>query len=187
MNVGHLVSREQLISKTLLPVRSEKKSWSSLSRLEKARVNLRANFKGREYLFIYRNKDVFPRFFSVPRIKTFDTGRLVLEAMKNASREDLRNIVFVEKKQLPTGLSADQSFGTLDIKLETYTNDTIKLRISADQPSVLIVANSYSPFWTVEIDGKKANLFPAYHALWGVPVPAKAKSVVFRYEPPYPH
>ena len=43
------------------------------------------------------------------------------------------------------------------------------------------------PFWKVEIDGVRAKIFPAYHALWGVRVPAKAKSIVFRYEPPYPH
>jgi hypothetical protein len=187
LNVGYLVSRERLVSPSLLPIRSEEKSWSSLSRLEKARINLRANFRGREYLYIYRNRDVFPRFFSVPRIKTFDTGKQVLGAMANASREDLRKTVFVEKKQLPSGLSENQSYGTLDIRLESYTNDRIHLRVTSDQPSVLIVANSYLPFWKAEIDGVETKVFPAYHALWGVRVPAKAKSIVFRYEPPYPH
>jgi hypothetical protein len=185
LNVGYLVSREQLVDASLAPVRSAKTPWSSLGRLEKAKINIRANFQGREHLYIYRNRGVFPRFFSVPRIKTFATGRLVLEAMANASGEDLRKIVFVEKKHLPAGLSADQSFGTLDIKLETYTNDKIKLRVTADQASVLIVANSFSPFWKVEIDGVRAEIFPAYHALWGVRVPTGAKSVVFWYDPPY--
>jgi len=187
LNVGYLVSRERLIGKSLLPIRSEEKSWSSLSRLEKAKINLRANFRGREYLYIYRNRDVFPRFFSVPRIKTFETGRQVLEALANASREELRKTVFVEKKELPAGLLVDQTYGTLDIKLDTYTNDKIKLRVTSDQPSVLIVANSYVPFWTVEIDGIRSKIFPAYHALWGVRVPAKSTSIVFRYEPPYLH
>ena len=187
LNVGYLVSREQLVSETLLPVRSEEKPWSSLSRLEKAKINIRANLQGREHLYIYRNRDVFPRFFSAPRIKTFETGRQVLEAMARASLDQLRQTVFVEKNQLPAGLSVDQSFGALDIKLETYTNDKIKLRVTTDQPSLLIVGNSYSPFWKVEIDGIESKLFPAYHALWGVRVPAKAKSIVFRYEPPYPH
>jgi uncharacterized membrane protein YfhO len=105
--------------------------------------------------------------------------------MAKATREDLRRAVYVETKQLPAGVSDDQSYGTLDIKLETYTNDEITLRVASEKSSILIVANSYAPFWKVEIDGIRSKVFPAYHALWGVRVPAKAKSIVFRYEPPY--
>jgi len=185
LNVGYLVSRERLDDSSLEAVRSAQKPWSSLNRFEKAKINIRANFRGREHLYIYRNRNVFPRFFSVPRIKTFESGRQVLNAMAKATREDLRRAVYVETKQLPAGVSDDQSYGTLDIKLETYTNDEITLRVASEKSSILIVANSYAPFWKVEIDGIRSKVFPAYHALWGVRVPAKAKSIVFRYEPPY--
>ena len=185
LNVTYLVSRDRLTDKSLVPVRKMASSWSSFDHAEKTKVNLRANLLGRDHLFIYRNKDAFPRFFSVPRIRTFETGKQVLGALAEASLDELRGEVLVEKSVLPDGLSAGRSYGRLDVRVVNYASDVIELAVEAAEPSVLIAANGFSPFWTCEIDGVKTPVFPAYHALWGVAVPPGAKSVIFQYAPPY--
>jgi len=184
-NVGYVISRDRLVDKSLAPIREAKAPWSSLSTREKTKINLKANFNGLEELYIYRNLNVFPRFFSVPGLKPFDTGREVLEGMAAASLEALRATAFVEQNQLPKGLSLDRRYGPVEITLDRYTSDEIKLTVKAKNDAVLIVTNSFSPFWTAEIDGIKTPIFPAYHAFWGVALPAGAKSVTFRFDPPY--
>jgi len=184
-NVAYFVSRDRLSDDSLVPIREPKAPWSSLSLREKARINVRANFTGREHLYIYRNRDAFPRFFTVDRIKPFKTGKAVLDAMAKASVDELRRAVFVEKRMLPASLSAEKEYGDADIQLEQYTSDEIRLGIKSEQPAILIVGNSFSPYWKVEIDGKSSKIFPAYHAFWGLALPNGARSVVFRYAPPY--
>ena len=93
--------------------------------------------------------------------------------------------MLVEKSVLPDGLSVGRSYGRLDVRVVNYASDVIELAVEAAEPSVLIAANGFSPFWTCEIDGVKTPVFPAYHALWGVAVPPGAKSVIFQYAPPY--
>jgi hypothetical protein len=109
----------------------------------------------------------------------------VLAAMAAATVDEFRNAAFVEKGTLPAGLSTDRRYGAADITLERYGSDEIRLAVSVDKDALLIVTNSFSPFWVAEIDGKRAPLFPAYHAFWGLALPAGATSVVFRFEPPY--
>jgi hypothetical protein len=184
-NVGYLLSKERLTDPSLIAVREMARPWSALSKREKARINVRGNFAGREHLFIYRNQNVFPRFFTVTNIKPFKTGKAVLAAMGEASIKELRSTAFVENNALPSGLSIEKAYGNAEIRLDHYENDVIRLSIKSKKPAILIVTNSFSPFWIVEIDGKTGEIFPAYHAFWGVYLPDGAKSVVFRYDPPY--
>jgi len=75
--------------------------------------------------------------------------------------------------------------GDIEIRLAEYTSDYIRISLKADRPSVLSILNTYPPFWTAKIDSKDARIFPAYHAFWGIYIPAGSKDVVFRFKPPY--
>lgn len=184
-NVGYLVSRDRLVDKSLTPIREAKAPWSSLSHRERTKINLKANFNGLEELYIYKNRNVFPRFFSVPALKAFDTGRNVLDALAKASADDLRNAAFVEKGVLPKELSTDRRYGNALIKLIRYTSDEIKLAVQGDDETILIVTNTYSPFWKADVNGTETPMFPAYHAFWGIHLPPGSNTVTFRFSPPY--
>ena len=184
-NVGYVLSRDRLTDPSLKAIREMPRPWSALSKRERTRVNIRGNFTGREYFFIYQNQNVFPRFFTVKNIKTFKTGKAVLAAMAGASITELRSTAFVENNALPPGLLIDKDYEAVEIRLDHYESDEIRLEVKSEGPAVLIVNNSFSPFWKVEIDGRLGKIFPAYHAFWGVHLPQGAKSVVFRYDPPY--
>ena len=86
---------------------------------------------------------------------------------------------------MPDVLKEAGALGIAEITLEMYTSDEIRLAVRSEQPSVLVASNSYSPFWKARIDGREARIFPAYHAFWGLYLPAGSRQVVFRFEPPY--
>ncbi|MDA0991007.1 MAG: YfhO family protein, partial [Verrucomicrobia bacterium] len=184
-NVAYIVSRDRLLSPTLKEVRGRKIPWSGLSRAERARENVRGNFRGLEDLYVYRNTQVVPRFFAVSSVQAFDDTKQLLDAISASSVDQLRTQLFVKKTVIPKELEGADSLGIAKIKLDAYTSDEIRLTVKSDKPSVLIISNAYSPFWKARIDERDAQIFPAYHAFWGLYVPAGSKQIVFHYEPPY--
>jgi hypothetical protein len=180
-NVGYFVSRDRLADPGLELVEGPERPWSDLSRREKALVNLRANFTGRTLLYVYRNRDVLPRFFAAERIVALDSPRAVLAAVGAASADDLRRVVFAEQTHAP---ATPETFGPARFAVRRYTSDRIELQVEGEGPTLLVVSNAYSPLWTAEGDGRPLAIFPAYHAFWGVVLPKGTRLVSFRYRPP---
>lgn len=184
-NVGYLLSRDRLSDSSLEPVREIPRPWSARSTREKVVANIEANFRGLEDFYIYRNADVLPRFFTVSGISVFDDGSSLLDAMAKAPASKLRRTLFVSRADLPAGMAPNRVFSSREVRLVHYGKDEIQLSIDGEGDAFLVVTNSYSPFWQVEIDGEAGVIVPAYHTFWGVPIPASARSVVFTYRPPY--
>lgn len=184
-NVAYLVSRDRFIDASLEPILESPVTWSSLTPWQKVKQNLLGNFSGRKNLFIYRNLNVLPRFFTATSVRRFVDGRVLLKALADASMEDLRTTLFVENRYWPAGQNSAQNFFPATIRLNSYDSDEIRLTIDGNGPTLLFVSNSYSPFWSAQVDGKSVPIFPANHAFWGVILPDGAKSLVFRYQPPY--
>lgn len=182
-NVGYIVSRDRLIDGQLEPIREAPKPWSSLATWEKFKVNVRANFFGREHLYIYRNREVLPRFFSVSGLQIFPDAAAVLAAVAAAPERNLRDKAYVAATSLPAGLTEGGAFNSLAIRLERYENDIIALRVEGG-PGFLVVTNSYSPYWHCALSGRPLVLIPVYHAFWGVHIEGSDGAVVCRYQPP---
>jgi hypothetical protein len=115
-------------------------------------------------------------------VKVHDNGQAVLRSMAESTIEELSNTLFISKADLPTKLDAEVIYPELDIKPVHYKNDKIELSIDAVKDGILVGLNAWSPFWTVEIDGQPAQMFPANHAFWGVVMPRGKHRVVFRYK-----
>lgn len=182
VNVGWVFSRDKLTDSELELVSGNVKPWSSLSRGDKILTNLKANFFGRQHLFVYRNTNVSPRFVSPSKIRVFDSGRPVLDAMAKSTIAELGDTIFIAKNDLPAGLSPTKTYTKLLINPVSYGSDQIRLEIDAPGDGLLVGYNTWTPYWTVEIDGKPAQLFPANHAFWGVLVPKGTRKVVFSYQ-----
>ena len=76
-------------------------------------------------------------------------------------------------------------FNYASVRVVEYSPDQIHLSASIDGTGVLVVSNSYSPFWQVYVDGKEKKIFPADHTFWGVVIEKGEKEIVFRYQPPF--
>lgn len=184
-NVAYLVSRDRLVDASLEPYLESSVTWSSLTSWQKVKQNLLGNFSGRKNLFIYHNRNVLPRFFSATSVRLFVDGRATLKALADASMEELRTTLFIEKRYWPAEQNSAQNFVPATVQLDSYKSDEIQLTIDGNGPALLFVGNSYSPFWSVQVDGNSVQIFPANHAFWGIILPDGAKSVKFRYQPPY--
>jgi hypothetical protein len=184
-NVRYLFARDQLLDQQFSPVVSADKPWNLSDDREKAMIHITANLGGENPLYIYRNANAFPRFFLVPSVREFANESSLLDAMAGAGAEALRKDVFVEKGWLKEEMVADLGFAEGTVDMVSYRPDRIELEVHADGPAILAVANSYSPYWRVSVDGEAAEIFPAYHTFWGVMMMAGAHRVVFDYVPPY--
>ncbi|MBW7934259.1 MAG: YfhO family protein [Gemmatimonadaceae bacterium] len=59
---------------------------------------------------------------------------------------------------------------------------TVKLSAPAPAGSALVASENYYPGWTATVDGKKAELVRTNYVLMGVPLPAGATTVEFRFD-----
>ena len=71
------------------------------------------------------------------------------------------------------------------IKNISYSPDKILLEVETDRPSVLVISNTYSPFWKCKINNIDRKILPANGFMWGVPVEAGFHKIEFNYQPPY--
>ena len=185
VNVRYLLSRDRLVGSSLKLLQGPETPWSALDVDQKVRTNIAGNFTGRTHLYVYENKDVLPRFFLADKLRVLESGGAVLDALATAGIEDLRRTAFVERAVLPPRLTEDVRLSSGTVRLRHYEADRIRLSLDMNGASILIVTNSYSPYWRALVDGVETPLFPADHAFWGIYLPQDAKTVELLYDPPY--
>jgi len=60
----------------------------------------------------------------------------------------------------------------------------IRLSVSAPQPALLVIANSFYPGWTAQVNGRPTRIFQTNWLTMGVTVPAGQSEVMLRYSTP---
>jgi len=183
-NTKYIISKVPIIDKNLIPISEPKESWISLPAIDRAISNIKENFNGREFLYIYKNKTCLPRFFLTKDIKVFNSSSDLLNEMCVAEINSLRNTVYIEEKHLNNNRPSNNSFSNAAIKQEEYSPDRLEFSVALDGSGVFVVSNTYSPYWKCKVDGISAEIFPAYSTFWGIFLEKKAKKVVFYYDPP---
>ena len=184
-NVKYVVSRDRLVGARLVARHQPAAPWSGQSTRQKIMSNVRGNFSGRTHLYVFENIDVLPRFLLVDRLRAMATGAQVLDALAEASLEELRTTAFAEAPLLPPGLRGDPRLNSGIIRVTRYDGDDIWLAAELEGESVLVVTNPFSPYWKCTVDGIGTPIFPADHAFWGVHLPKSARQIRFRYDPPF--
>lgn len=144
------------------------------------------NFRSRDNLAVFKNKNVLPRFFVAKTPLFFENGNDLLQAMKKVeTAETFREVVYLEKKDANIFPLHRENFKFANIEIIEYTPDKIRLSLTMDGSGILVVSNSYSPYWRAFIDGKEHKIIPANYAFWGIPVSSENHDIVFVYDPPY--
>jgi len=187
VNAKFIISRDKLTGKTIELVLGADRSWSTLTRIEKIKINIKANFSGRRHLYIYRNKFVFPRAYTVENVRIFKSDKMLLSTLGKSDLETLSNTLFINQTDLPAIINSRASrMKRIKIISQIFKGDKVTIKLlPSEYSTVLIVVNTFSPFWQTKIDGVTTDIFPANHAFWGVYVPPGSKLVEFTYKPPY--
>lgn len=183
-NTKYIVSKIPIIDEDLKPILNQKTSWRELPKIKRALINIKANFKGIEYLYIYENKKCFPRFYLTKNIKKFKSSNDLLGDMSQAGFDTLRNTVYIEEKYM-RNIELINRYESAQIEIVKYSPDRIEFSVELDGEGILIVSNNYSPYWKCKINDKETDIFPAYSTFWGVFLKKEIKKIIFYYDPPY--
>lgn len=69
------------------------------------------------------------------------------------------------------------------VRRMAYRPGYVELRVSADAPSILRVADKYDPHWQARVNGKRAEVLRVDYIMQGVLIPAGVHTVTLRYSP----
>ncbi len=181
-NAKYLVSRIPLIHEDLKEIHAPT-PWPGTDFWARVRLRLRENFSGKSHLYVYENRTALPRAFLAAGVRFFPGEGEMLEAAARADPRTLRDTAFLDKRF--SERVGGGPFARGKTSFWAYYPDRLELTVDAGGPALMVVTNSHSPFWRCAVDGAAAEIMPAFGAFWGVRLPAGARRVVFRYEPPY--
>ena len=185
-NVKYIFTTVPLKSEDLelLPETKPERYWDELSTQEKIRKRLYENFAGRQ-MMVYRNKTVLPRWFLAGDIVFHEGVEEFKSLATNAAASLFARTVFVDAKYKNTLSGQFSQFADGNIETKLYSPDKIILDVSSKGQSMLVVTNSFSPYWKVKVNGVEGHIIPVDLTFWGVVVPAGEYTVEFSYKPPY--
>lgn len=136
----------------------------------------RLNEVHRGSAIVYENPDALPRAYLVPTAVAAP-GETALPRMERPDW-DPAQVAFVDRPvQLPAGPLAGGA------RVTGYEPDRVQVQTQANRPALLVLADNYYPDWTVQVDGRPADLLRANHTLRGVVVPAGTHQVTFTFAP----
>ncbi|MBI5884153.1 MAG: hypothetical protein HZB91_13745 [Elusimicrobia bacterium] len=180
-NVKYLISRLPLKHEDLRLVHAPA-PWPD-GRAERLKLRLAENFSGKTHIFVYENTTVLPRAFLARRAIYFPDSGPLFDALAAAHSRTMRETVFLEESGFP-GVGPGP-FSQGKVSFAAYLPDRIELSVDAAGPALLVVTNTFSPFWKCEVDGVPAKILPAFGTFWAVHLPSGARKVAFDYAPPF--
>ncbi|KPA09290.1 membrane protein [Candidatus Magnetomorum sp. HK-1] len=137
-------------------------------------------------IYVYENHNVLPRYFLVGKIKQFNDPEALLQNLKTSSIIDLRENAFVMENDINQTWKKTlngKSHGSVSLKQQSQ--DQLILETNSDKSSILIVSQTYTPFWTVYVDDIKQKIFAVDYTLQGVFLTKGKHTVSFVYSPTY--
>jgi hypothetical protein len=143
------------------------------------RAAWRRDLQGKD-IFIYGLDRALPRFRLVSSVVTEPTDVAVLDRL---SKPGVDEAVINVADAGPLGGNLKFVSGTVSIV--RYTSDEILLDVDHRGAGFLVIGNTWSPYWSVEIDGNPAKLIRANNAQYGLPIGESARRIRLYYNPPY--
>jgi hypothetical protein len=128
---------------------------------------------------VYENPDVLPRAWIVHDVRQLPKDDILPKLQTGAI--DPRETALIEEAPPEVEAAANP---TADLaQVLRFEPDAISVATRSDAPGLLVISEIYDPGWRAYVDGQPVDVLPANYALRGVPIPAGAHTVEFRYEP----
>jgi hypothetical protein len=129
---------------------------------------------------VHRNPSALPRAYVVPRAEIAqDTAWIVAEFPQS----DAREVVLMPADPLGNNTVHRQPFTPAE--WASTDPDRIVLRVATEAPGLLVVADTWMPGWSAEVDGKPAPVLRGNRAQRVIPLPEPGRhEVVLRYATP---
>jgi hypothetical protein len=128
---------------------------------------------------IYETADPLPRAFIVPGVTVIADDDDALAQLASGEIDPAQTAVVSAAVDCVTGTAEPDS----SAQIVAYDTNTVEITTDSVQPGVLVLTDSYDPYWDVTIDGHSADLLRVDTALRGVCVPAGSHRVRMEYRP----
>lgn len=129
--------------------------------------------------YLYRNTGALPRARLMGRPVYVETQQAAVAALDRLGTA-VRDRLVVEDPTRP--LSAESpSSGTATVTRDLP--ELVAVQTRSPGPAYLVLADAFDPGWSATLDGRPAEIRPAYVAFRAVFVPPGNHAVVFRYRP----
>jgi hypothetical protein len=128
-------------------------------------------------LELFENLAVMPRFF------------LVHDAVQESSLPAARRLIATGVVDLHRTAITDRPIslqgarGMDQVETIDYQPGRLQLKVTTDQPALLVLAESYYPGWMAWVDGAPAEIYRTDIAFRGVAVPAGSHTVRMEFRP----
>ena len=136
---------------------------------------------------VFENKSVLPRAFAVPNqgIEVLQEIPSQVARLRDPSFDPERSVILAD---LPKSI-ASQDRGTPSLPVSSNVEITesgineVALRADIQQPSILVLSQTYYPGWKAMVDGKEVDVFPANLAFTGIALSAGSHDVRLVFDP----
>lgn len=130
------------------------------------------------FSWLYRVENPLPRVYMVDRATVETDAGKVLRRLSAPGFEPLKEVILDSDPSIRPSEALKAS-----AIVERYENSLVAIRTAADEPAILVLADSYYPGWKALVDDKEAKVFRANHFFRAVVLPKGEHRVEFRYEP----
>jgi hypothetical protein len=159
-------------------------NWQAASVIRKIALAIGGDYPGPS-LYIYENQRLVPRFFLAEDISMLNDATQVLEALQSASYDDIDSTAYITREDW-SGIQVPDSTGVGGtVQLLEYTSNRIVLNVRAEADTILVITNTFNPYWQVQIDGQQSRVLPVNHTFQGVVIEQGEHEVVLTYNPAY--
>ena len=147
---------------------------------------------------VYEYPAAFTRAFLVGAVQRASSSEAVVDDLMNASLTQLGGRVYAtgrDANQLMTAISPPTESFSTDLagtpgpagvaRITRDGPDQVEIDVQAQRPAILVLTDAAAPGWTAEVDGRSVTVRTVDSAFRGIPIDARARHVVFRYEPAF--
>jgi len=137
-------------------------------------------------ILILKNNDYLPRFYFTEKVKNvsdiYEAYKILWEtdAIWERDRFDPKVETLVEGIDLDT---VEFDTGNSKVEVQEYTNNRVKLNITAESDEFLVFSDTYYPGWKAYIDGKQVKVYKANDLVKGIFIPEGKHIIEFDYLP----
>jgi hypothetical protein len=126
---------------------------------------------------LFENLAVMQRFFlvhdAIPESSLAETRRLIANGLV-----DLHRTAITDRP-----ISLQGAHGVERVETVEYQPRRLQLKVTTEQPALLVLAESYYPGWMAWVDGAPAEIYRTDIAFRGVAVPAGSHTVRMEFRP----
>jgi len=143
---------------------------------------LAARRRGKD-IFAYHLQGAVPRVRLAREVVLTANARESLDRLSMLSRDAIMTTAVIESSEARGLVSGP--YGRGNARIQKYEPSALQIAADGNGQRLLIVANSWSPYWRAESGGHQRHTIRINHAQIGIVLQSEDRVVTLRYTPPY--